>query len=92
MPALPYRLVFPDTEAVAPAAAPHHGLAHEAASHKDGPHLTAKLVPTPAGCPTVILAGRATSVPFTAVLTSPERTPTDNTTAAMSCNVPYLRR
>jgi hypothetical protein len=40
----------------------------------------------------VVLAGRATSVPFTEVLTGPERTTTDNTTAAWTCAVPYLRR
>jgi hypothetical protein len=40
----------------------------------------------------VVLTGRATSVPFTAVLTGPERTTTDNTKAAWSCAVPYLRR
>jgi hypothetical protein len=34
----------------------------------------------------------ATSVPFTAVLTGPQRTPTDNTPASSTCAVPSLRR
>jgi hypothetical protein len=33
----------------------------------------------------VILAGRATTVPFTAVATGPHRTPTDNATVAVTC-------
>jgi len=33
----------------------------------------------------VVLTGRATSVPFTAVMNSPERTTTDKTTAAVTC-------
>jgi hypothetical protein len=33
----------------------------------------------------VVLTGRATSVPFTAVLAGPERTLTDKTTAATTC-------
>jgi hypothetical protein len=35
---------------------------------------------------------RATSVPFTAVLTGLERTTTDNATATLTCAVPCLRR
>ena len=41
--------------------------------------------PSPPGASHVLLAGRATSVPFTAVLTGPKRTTTDNTTAALTC-------
>jgi hypothetical protein len=33
---------------------------------------------------TFVLAGRATSVPFTAVLTGPEQTATDNTTSGIN--------
>jgi hypothetical protein len=33
----------------------------------------------------VILGGRATSVPFTAVMTGPQRTTTDNAEAASTC-------
>jgi hypothetical protein len=33
----------------------------------------------------VVLTGRATSVPFTVVLTGPERTTTDNAKAASTC-------
>jgi hypothetical protein len=38
------------------------------------------------------LTGRATSVPFTAVVTGPERTPTDNDTVAVTCVAHHLRR
>jgi hypothetical protein len=38
----------------------------------------------------VILGGRATSVPFTAVLTGPERTTTDNHEASSTCAIPIL--
>jgi hypothetical protein len=37
-------------------------------------------------------AGRATSVPFTAVLTGPQRTTMDNHEPASTCAVPHLRR
>ena len=40
----------------------------------------------------VILAGRATSVPFTAVLNGPQRTTTDNATAAATCAARLVRR
>jgi hypothetical protein len=42
--------------------------------------------------PGVILDGRATSVPFTAVLTGPERTATDNAAAVPTCAVHRHRR
>jgi hypothetical protein len=35
----------------------------------------------------VVLAGRATSVPFTRVLSGPERTTTDNANAAWTCEI-----
>ena len=41
---------------------------------------------------TLVLAGRATSVPFTTVTTGPERTTTDNAKAASNCAVPFPRR
>ena len=40
----------------------------------------------------IVLTGRATSVPFTTVMTGSQRTPTDNTEAASTCTVPYLTR
>ena len=40
--------------------------------------LWASWEPSPSGGSLVVLAGRATSVPFTAVMTGPERTTTDN--------------
>jgi hypothetical protein len=40
----------------------------------------------------VVLAGRATTVPFTAVLTGPERTITGNATAASTCAILCRRR
>jgi hypothetical protein len=43
-------------------------------------------------CARIILVGRATSVPFTAVLAGPERTTTDNAKAASTCAVLCLRR
>jgi hypothetical protein len=40
----------------------------------------------------VIQGGRATSVPFTAVLTGPQRTTTDNAEAPSTCTAPHLCR
>ena len=54
--------------------------------------LAVELVPTLPGLADVVSAGRATSVPFTAVLTGPERTTTDNTTVAGSCAVRWIPR
>jgi hypothetical protein len=48
--------------------------------------------PTAPRCARVILAVRATSVPFTAVLTGPQRTTTDNNEPALTCTVPRPRR
>jgi hypothetical protein len=38
----------------------------------------------------VVLAGRATTVPFMVVLTGPQQTTTDNTTVAVTCETDYL--
>jgi hypothetical protein len=67
-------------------------LAHEAVVTEDGPHPPVKAEPTALRCARVILTGRATSVPFTAVLNGPERTTTDNHEAASTCAVPDPRR
>jgi hypothetical protein len=59
---------------------------------EDGPHPTVKVEPTARPDTGVILGGRATSVPFTAVPTGPQRTTTDNAEAASTCTAPLLRR
>ena len=41
--------------------------------------------------PAELGSGRATSVPFTAVLAGPERTLTDKTTAATTCGDHHIR-
>jgi hypothetical protein len=56
------------------------------------PHPAVGLVPTLPGPTSVVLAGRATTVPFTAVLAGPHRTITDNATAASTCAVSCRRR
>jgi hypothetical protein len=56
-------------------------LAHEAVVAEDRPHPTVT-VNRRRQVYQVILASRATSVPFTAVTTGPERTTTDNRKAA----------
>jgi hypothetical protein len=40
----------------------------------------------------VVLDGRATSVPFTAVLTGPERTATDNAKTSSTCTAEPVPR
>ncbi len=45
--------------------------------------------PSPPGASVVVLAGRATTVPFTAALNGPQRTTTDNHEAASTCAVPH---
>jgi hypothetical protein len=67
-------------------------LAHEAVVTEGGPHPPVEAEPTAPRRARVILAGRATSVPFTAVLNSPERTTTDNHEAASTCTIPCPRR
>jgi hypothetical protein len=47
-----------------------------------GPHSTAKFLPALPGHTNVFLVGCATTVPFTAVSTGPQRTATDNATVA----------
>ena len=47
-----------------------------------------ELEPTPPGASIVVPAGRATSVPFIAVLAGPGRTTTDSTPAPSTCAVP----
>jgi hypothetical protein len=59
---------------------------------KDGPHPAVDLMPTLRGSATVVLAGRATNVPFTTDASGRKRTPTDNSTAAMTCAVRRLGR
>ncbi len=64
---------------------PLRAFANDAAVTGDEPEATVKLNRRRHGVPGVILTGRATNVPFTAVLTGPERTTTDNTTTAATC-------
>jgi len=61
-------------------------------SPRTGLTLRPRLEPTAPPRASVVLAGRATSVPFTAVGTGPERTPRDNTTSAVSCAVHRFSR
>jgi hypothetical protein len=49
---------------------------------RDGPHPVVDMVPTLPGSTNVVLAGRATTVPFTAVLPGPQWTVTDSATEA----------
>ena len=49
-------------------------------------------MPTPQGPATVVVTGRATTVPFTTDASGPQRTPTDNPTAAITCAVHSLAR
>jgi hypothetical protein len=59
---------------------------------EDGPHCLGEPEAVAARCEHVALGGRATSVPFTAVLTGPERTTTDNAKAVWTCTAHRLRR
>jgi hypothetical protein len=56
----------------------------------DGPHPTIGLMPSLRGPATVILTGRATTVPFTTDASGRKRTPTDNPAATMTCTVRRL--
>jgi hypothetical protein len=56
------------------------------------PHHAVELVPTLSDPTNVVLVDRATTVPFTAVTTGPQRTPTDNHTVAVICAVYRLPR
>jgi hypothetical protein len=60
-------------------------LGNDAVVTEEGPYPTITVAPTAPRGARVILTGRATGVPFTAVLAGPERTTTDNTTAAVTC-------
>jgi hypothetical protein len=60
-------------------------LADEAVVTEDAPHLRSRAGATAAPRTTVDLAGRATSVPFTAVATGLQQTLTDKTTTAATC-------
>ena len=60
-------------------------LANEAGVAGVEPRPEVGLVPSQPGPTNVVLADRATTVPFTAVLAGPQRTTTDNTTAAVIC-------
>jgi hypothetical protein len=73
------------------AAAPRSRLGSDAVVAKDGPYLRSSGINGTTLCQ-VALTSRATSVPFTAVLTGPERTTTDNAEAASTWAVGYLRR
>jgi hypothetical protein len=48
--------------------------------------------PVALGASLVVLAGRATTVPFIAVLIGPQRTTMDNATVTLTCAVPCRRR
>src|SRR5512132_3093092 len=67
-------------------------LANDAGVTGVEPHLAVELAPTLPGPMNVVLAGRATSVPFTTVLTGPQRTTTDKAPAPSTCVIPSPRR
>ena len=66
--------------------------AHKAMVTEDGPHPTVKVEPTAQHDTGIILGGRATSLPFTAVLSGSQRTTTDNARASSTCTVLSHRR
>ena len=53
--------------------------------------LWSKVGPAATGIPR-LSSGRATTVPFTAVMIGPERTTMDNANVVSTCAVAYLRR
>jgi hypothetical protein len=59
---------------------------------RDGPHPPVKAELTAPRCARGILTGRATSVPFIAVTTGPERTATDNARAISTWAASCFRR
>ena len=59
---------------------------------RGGPHLNGQGWSRRRGVCQVVLTGRATTVPFTAVMTGHEGTTTDNAEAAFTCAVHCLRR
>jgi hypothetical protein len=66
--------------------------ANDAIVPEDRPHPTAKVEANGAMVYHAILTDRATSVPFRAVLTGPERTTIDNAEAPLTCATFCLRR
>jgi hypothetical protein len=74
------------------AAAPRSRLANDTVVTEDRPHRTVKVGANDATVSQVILARRATNVPFTAVPTGSQRTVTDNTKVALSCVDPRFTR
>jgi hypothetical protein len=67
-------------------------LGNELVDTEDGPHPMVKCWSNVPPCAPSRPRGRATSVPFTAVTTGPQRTPTDNHTVAATCTVHHLPR
>ena len=67
-------------------------IAQETVVTEDGPHPPVKVEPSAPRCVRVILTGRATSVPFTAVSDGDERTTTDNARTASTSVIPQPRR
>jgi hypothetical protein len=76
-------------ESPGPAAANPPGSAYEAVVTEEGPHRTVGVELNARLDTGVILGGRAISVPFTAVLTGPQRTTTDNALPVLTCAVHY---
>jgi hypothetical protein len=60
--------------------------------HPGRASLASELGAVAARCERRRLAGRAISLPFTAVLTGPQRTTTDNAGAASACVISRFRR
>ena len=67
------------------------GLPTRQVGTEDEPHPAVDPMPTPRGLASVVLAGRATTVPFTTDVSGRKRTPT-NPTATMTCAVRRLAR
>jgi hypothetical protein len=74
------------------AAAPRPRLAHDPVLGEEEPHPAVSVRANGATVCEVVLAGRATSVPVTAVLLGPKRTTTDNARPASTCAASHLRR
>jgi hypothetical protein len=74
------------------AAALRSRLANDAVVTEDRPHPSVKAGANDTTVRRVNLAGRATSLPFTPVMTGQQRTTTDNTKTAPACIVARLRR
>jgi hypothetical protein len=74
------------------AAAPALAACYDPVVAEDGPHSTVRFEPTALLVFQVVPRGRATNVPFIAVLSGLERTTVDNPEAASTCVVPHPRR